>query len=165
MASLERYKFKEAFVAGTDHTVITSGDLIAFESLETLLEHLKTKNPSVSGNEVRVLHGVVTPARSIPADFDGQTIFILVEGYYEEGIVFDSSAETPEELADEIEKVMNDPEIAVELTDIDDIYILYGQELNTCLSVDEDDIDDEMIDACKKVAKAAEKQLEKSGEV
>jgi hypothetical protein len=161
---LERYKFKEVYVAGTDHTVASGGDLIGFDSLESLLDYLKEKNPSICGTEIRVVHGVLTPARSIPANFESQTIFILIEDSFEEGLLLDSSAETPEELAGEIEKALNSSEMAAEMIDIDDVFILYGHELNVCLSVDEEDIDEDIIETCLKVAKAAEEQLRKAGE-
>jgi hypothetical protein len=54
--------------------------------------------------------------------------------------------------------------MAAEMIDIDDVFILYGHELNVCLSVDEEDIDEDIIETCLKVAKAAEEQLRKAGE-
>lgn len=162
---LEQHTFEEIYVVGVDHTVSQSGELVPFDSLEELLEHLKMKNPSVA-TDVRVLHGLLTPARAIPANLDGRSAFILLADpdKHEAGIMLDSDADTCTELAEEIEKIMSSSEISTEIIDIDDVFILYGYEISICLSINEDDIDDDAIKDCVKIAKAVERQLEEAEE-
>jgi len=162
--SLSKHLFKEVYLVGVDHTVCDSGELAAFDSLADLLEHLRYKSPSIA-SDIRVVHGVLTSARSIPGDLGGRTVFLVVcdSDVPKHGVLLDSDAETPSDLAKEIELVMENPEV-IEIINIDDIFILYGYEINTCLAVDEDDFDEDMIKECLAVAKAAQDQLKKSGE-
>jgi len=123
-----------------------------------LLNHLKTKNVSIN-SDLRVLHGMLTSARSIPKDFKDRQPFLLIRDPEdnERGVLLDADSDGCKELASEIEKVLGSEEIATFFIDIEHVYILYGYELSLVLSVDEDDLDEEIIIDCIEVGDAARK--------
>lgn len=155
--SIEQHLFKEIYVVGVDNTVTSSGELVACNSFEKLLEHLKTKNVSVC-SDLRVVHGVLTSARVIPKDLYNKTAFILLEDQEteEHGVLLDSDAEDYKDLGEEVERALKSEEAASFFINIDSVYILYGYELNINMAVEEDDLDDEFIATCLKIAAAAQ---------
>ena len=154
---MDKYLYDEVYVVGADSIVSSGGELTVCGSFETLLDHLKTKNVSVN-SDLRVLHGILTSAKTIPSDFKNRQPFILLQDpeSTDHGILLDPDAENNcKELAQEIERMLESEEIASFFFEIDDVYILYGYELSLTLSVDEDDLDEEIICDCLEVAKAA----------
>ncbi len=160
------HMYEEVYVVGADHTVTPFGELEIFDSYERLLSHLRTKNISIC-LDVRVIHGILTSAKSIPKNFYGKQAFILLfdpDGE-SQGILLDSDADNDcQELATEIQKLLASEEAGGFSFEIDDVYILYGYELNVVMSVDEDDLDEEIISKCKKVADEAAKLEASRGE-
>jgi len=154
---MDKHLYREIYVVGTDSTVSSAGgELTVCSSFESLLNHLKTKNVSIN-SDLRVLHGVLTSARSIPKDFRNRQPFLLIRDPEdnERGVLLDADSDGCKELATEIEKVLGSEEIATFFIDIEHVYILYGYELNLALSVDEDDLDEEIIIDCIEVGDAA----------
>jgi len=159
---MEKYLYKEVYVVGVDSTVSAHGELTVCDSFEKLLTYLKTKNVSVN-SDLRVLHGVLTSAKSIPKELKGRQPFIMLkdpeaDGY---GILLDSDTDDDcEELGAEIESVLQNPEVATFFFEIEHVYILYGYEISLTLAVDEDDLDEEIISDCLQISEAA-KELAK----
>ena len=159
---MEKYLYTEVYVVGADHTVAAGGELTVCGSFETLLDYLKTKNVSIN-SDLRVLHGVLTSAKTIPADFKNRQPFVLLQDPDSEdhGVLLDPDTENDcKELALEIEMMLESEEIASFFFEIDNVYILYGYELSLTLSVDEDDLDEEIISDCIEIAAAARKLSE-----
>jgi hypothetical protein len=157
---LEQTLYKEVYVVGVDNTTSPSGELRVYNSFEKLLTHLRAKNICVC-SDLRVVHGVLTSAKSIPKDRKGRSAFILLEDpeTSEHGILLDSDSDDCAELASEIEAVLTSPEAASFFFTIDHVYILYGYELNIGLSIDEDDLNEDFITDCMQIAEDAKKQL------
>jgi len=163
--SLSDTLYKEVYIIGVDTTVTPSGELTVCSSYEQLLDHLKTKNVSIC-SDLRVIHGVLTPAKSIPKNIENQQVFIIVINQEDSshGAILDSESDNNcEELAYEVRSILEDNRITNFFFGIDQTFILYGYELNIVMSVDEDDIDCDVIDICNKVADIA-KKLDKIGE-
>ena len=160
---MEKYLYKEVYVVSPDSITEVSGDLAIFDSLEDLLEYLKTKNVSIN-SDLRVVHGVLTSAKTIPKDLRGKQAFIILTdpGVDDHGIVLDSDSEESEELAEEVVGRLEHPEATTWLLEIEDVFILYGYELTLTLSVDDEDIDEDIIATCLTIAKEA-KELYKEG--
>jgi len=155
---MDKYLYKEVYVVGTDCAVTISGELTVCGSFESLLNHLKTKNVSIN-SDLRVLHGVLTSAKSIPKDFKDKQPFLLLEDpdSKEHGIVRDADADSCEELATEIMTILDSEEVASFFFEIENVYILYGYELSLAMSVDDDDLDEDIIETCIEVAEEARK--------
>jgi hypothetical protein len=154
---MEKYLYKEVYVVGPDSTVSDSGELVVLPSFEDLLSHLTTKSVSIN-SDLRVLHGVLTPARAIPSDLKGRQAFILLKDKDQEdhGVLLDSDSDDDYmDLAGEIEGVLDSEEIASFFYEIDDVFILYGYEISLVLSVDEEEIDETVIADCLRIAQAA----------
>lgn len=168
---LDNFLYQEVFVVGVDHITSSFGELTVCKSFEEMVDYLRGKTVGVS-SDLRVLHGVLTSSKAIPNDFCGRQAYILLtdperEGFAEGdsyGSFLDSTSDDScEELADEIEKILASEEIAVSFLEIDNVYILYGYELNIILSVDEDEVDEDLISQCLE-AGAKAKELDKSRE-
>ena len=153
---MEKHLYSEVYVVGVDSTVSTHGELTVCASFEDLLNHLKTKNVSIN-SDLRVLHGVLTSAKTIPKDLMGRQPFILLKDPDAQGgIMLDADTDDDyNELAMEIEMCLESGEVASFFFEIDHVYILYGYELTLTLSVDEDDLDEEFIADCLEIGKAA----------
>lgn len=163
---MQQFLHDEIFVVGTDHTVTAAGELIVCESFEELLTHLRTKNVSVN-SDLRIVHGVLTSAKSIPKDLKSRQPFIILKdpSSPDYGIILDSDTDDDyNELASEIESVLASEEIASFFFEIDNVYILYGYELTLTLAVDEDDLAEEIISDCLEIGEAARKLSEEDNE-
>lgn len=161
--SIDDHLFKEVFVVGIDHITASSGELAVYRSFEDLINYLSTKSIAVN-SDLRALHGVLTSGKAIPQDFCGRQAFILIVDPESDnhGILIDSDSEDDcKGLAAEIEKLLANEEIAANFVEIDNVYILYGYEMNITLSVNEEDIDEDMMGSCAKVGLAA-KELAKN---
>jgi hypothetical protein len=156
---MDKFLYDEIFLVGTDSTVTTTGELTVCESFEELLVYLRTKNISVN-SDLRILHGVLTSAKTIPKDLMGRQPFIILKDpdSKDHGILLDSSADDNyTELATEIEEALESEEVASFFFEIDDVYVLYGYELSLALAVDEDDIDEAIISDCLEIGESARK--------
>jgi len=156
---MEKYLYKEVYIVGPDSVISAAGELTICESFEDLLNYLKTKNVSIN-SDLRVLHGILTSAKSIPKDLKNRQPFILLEDPESSGhgLLLDPDTDNDcKELASEIERVLTSEEVASFFFEIDQVYILYGYELSLTLSVDEDDLDEDTIKDCLEVGAAARK--------
>jgi len=132
-----------------------SGELSAYESIDDLMDCLKQSNPLTEAN-LMVVHGILTEARVLPKDFKDRhnNIYIVVTdpNDIEAGAIWHSEAVGDlDSLAAEIEFLIHSKKPYNHLT-IEDIYILYGYELELGYSVNEDNIDEEIIEGCKEIA-------------
>jgi len=154
---MDDFLYREVFIIGTDNTMVSDGELEICETFEDLLTFLKRKNAMVD-SDLRVIHGVITPATAIPRDLQSRNVFFLIKDPTDESraVLKDSDSEDDFiELADEIEKMLGSEEIASFLFEIEDVYIVYGHELTLALTVDEDDLDEEIIASCLEIGEAA----------
>ena len=155
--SLSKYVGKEVFLVtgGEDDPAV---DIGVFENWIDLVEQLKTLTPTADP-ETRVFHGILTSGEFIPSSFHGKSAFIVCIEPYEDskGNIIESTGGSPADLAEEISSIMNlgGPMSGMKI-DIDDIYILYGYQIEPCLSVNDDDVDDEIIAVCTEIAEEIE---------
>ena len=165
-SALSNLLYEEVYIVGVDTTTTPSGELTICGSYEQLITHLKTKNISIC-SDLRVVHGVLTSAKSIPKELKNQQAFVIVidQENHSHGVILDSESDNYRELSYEIRSLLQGNEIAdFFFFEMDQIFILYGYELSVVMSVDEDDIDaGSVIDKCKEIAEVAEK-LDKLGE-
>lgn len=151
--SISKYVGKEVFlVIGSEDEAI--GDIDVFENWVDLVEKLKTLTPA-SDPETRIFHGILTLGEFIPSSFHGKSAFIVCIEPYEDskGNIVESTGGGPADLAEEISSLMHLGGVMSGMrVDIDDIYILYGYQLEPCLSVNDDDMDDEIIAVCNEIA-------------
>lgn len=151
--TLSKYVGKEVFlVIGSEDEEI--GDIGVFENWVDLVEQLKTLTPA-SDPETRVFHGILTLGEFIPSSFHGKSAFIVCIEPYEDskGNIIESTGGSPADLAEEISGLMSLGGVRSGMrVDIDDIYILYGYQIEPCLSVNDDELDDEIIAVCNEIA-------------
>jgi hypothetical protein len=154
---MKKHLYQEVYIVGVDSTVSAHGEITVCPTFECLLTYLKTKNISVN-SDLRVLHGTLTSAKSIPKDLKGRQPFIILldpdDGNL--GILLDSDTDDAyDELAAEVEATLDNPEVATFFFEIGDVFILYGYELSLTFAVDEDDLDEDIIADCLTISKAA----------
>ena len=150
----EQYVGKEVFLVVGSEDDEEANDINIFETWGDLVEHLKTLTPTADP-ETRIFHGVLATGEILPSSFHGKSAYVVCLDPYEtsKGSIAESSSECPEGLAEEISEVMRlGGPLSDMKTDIDDIYVLYGYQLETCLSVNDEDLDDEVIATCKDIA-------------
>ena len=160
--SLNAITGDECFIAGPDGEV-DSGELTAYESIDELLLYLKQTNPITEQN-LLVIHGALTEATALPEDFKDRSnnIYIIVTdpGDIEAGAIWHSECGGDvDALAAEIEHLINNKKPYDKLG-IEDVFIMYGYELELGLCVNEDDVDEEIITGCKEIAEEATKLAE-----
>lgn len=148
---------KEIFiVTGLEEEDETS-EIFITEELVSLKAYLSYLDALV--DEVRVLHGVLTPAKSLPPSFRGKSVFLVAidPSSMKTGYVIESSSTTPHDLARDIESVVQlggpfDSAVA----GIEDLFVFYGYQLGLGFTINEDEMDDEIIDTCQKLAEDAD---------
>lgn len=158
MSLFDNSLFKEVFITGPDYARSSSGTLSVFDTLEDLVEYLRGKMISISSG-VRVLHGYLTPAAVIPKNLRKCVPFIIVEDptFEGQGMIHDSDGEDYEDVAMEIESVLDREEVASSFADISHIFILYGYELSVVMTVDEEELSENRIKLSAEVSEDAKK--------
>lgn len=160
---------KEIFLAyseeGNNNQQGASIEIFVTTELMVLVEYLKRLTPSLDYDTV-VLHGVLTKASSIPKNLRRKRAYIILEDIYnaDQALVLEAGIQSDKELAEKVNDVIDGKDrhllplpwknYAID-ADIEDIYIFYGYEVSVVLSLDEEELDEEIIDTCKKVAKDA----------
>lgn len=155
--TISQYIGKEVFVViGSEDE--ETGDINAFEDWGGLVEFLKKKSP-ITDAETRVFHGILTLGEFIPSSFHGKSAFIICIEPFEDskGNIIESTDGSPEGLAEEIVNIMSfgGPTYGTKVG-IEDVYVLYGYQLEPCLSINDDEIDEEIIAVCSEIASEIE---------
>ena len=151
----------EIFLVAEDE--ISYSEIEIYDNYVDLLEYLSVLEPEINCS-TKVYHGVLTTAKVLPSNIHGKKCYIAVlDIVYTKaraqlvGYIFESDCDGQIEiLADEIERLMKSKGIISFSIDINNIFVLYGYELETCLSVNQENLDDEVVDTCKKIAKEIE---------
>ena len=112
-----------------------------------LTEYIRKLVPSLDFG-TKILHGILTSATILPKNLKGKTPFIIVDSVsiLDHASISESNAQSDEDLVEAINLLLHDNK-----TKIEDIYILYGYEISTVLALNDEELDDEIIDACQKI--------------
>ncbi len=162
---MEYYINKEVFVVAEDE--MNTVEIGVYDDVVDVIEHLQTLDPLNDVN-TKVYHGVLTKADVLPSSSKGKKCFILVidltTGFADapiEGCAFESDCENDVSiLAGEIEHIVNDNEYVTFPIEIENLFVLYGYSMDVTLGINDDEVDDEIIDTCKKVVEET-KQIRK----
>jgi hypothetical protein len=151
---------KEVYVI-TESSDFESGETIVVDSWPGLQAELQKSSPAISGDVLQVFHGYLTPALSLPGSFKGAAAFVVVFDPHDpsQAVVYESAGEDGVSIAAEIEQLLSGEASGEDedgmCIDIDHTFILYGYQLETCITVAEDEVDEEKIEKCETVAKEA----------
>lgn len=121
-----------------------------------LLDHLKELTPSIDSG-TRILHGILTKAFNLPKNLRGKTAFIIVNSSNSnQAMVIETDANSDKDLSSVIISILSYNRLNfVGSLEIEDVYILYGYEISTMLSLDEEEVDEETINTCQKIVNDA----------
>jgi len=151
MARLNAYHSDEVYIVCADEDLDTHGVLMVFERLSRLQGYMSTLNVD-HAKQLRVLHGILAPARYLPSSLRGKTPFLIIQSRtdLEKGMAFEVTSSTVDDLAADISSVVeNAGTIALaDFEGVDDMSILWGYEVRICLTIDEDELDEEALDGC-----------------
>lgn len=116
-----------------------------------LVDHINKLIPSLDFG-IKIVHGVLTDASVLPKNLRGRTALIITDDVcvLNHALVLESNAQSDKDLAIDINSLLTHNKFMKPL-DIDNIYILYGYEISTILSLNEEEIDEEIIDTCQKI--------------
>lgn len=164
--SLEDNCNKEIFLAyneeGNNNQHGASVEIFVTTELMTMVEYLRRLTTSLD-YDIVVLHGILTKASSIPKNLRGKKAYIILEDIYnaDQALILEVGTQSDKGLAEKINALIEGkggslPSLpwrnyAVDV-DIEDVFILYGYEVSVILSLDEEELDEEIIDTCKKIA-------------
>ena len=122
-----------------------------FESLEDLVEGLATFDVN-DADDIRVVHGVMSSAEFLPNDFKSKTAFVVaVDAIDEKNSILVEAGDTPEHVEDSVSDLIRSGIGDINRLEIDDLFVIYGYELPLILSVNAEDVDDEVIDVCHQI--------------
>lgn len=147
---------QEVFVVTGAEEEDTS-EIFVTDNRDNLNEHLMLKQPDIDG-DTRVFHGVLAPAEFLPNSFHGKSTFIIcVHPSKLSGGCVVEGADSPSELASEIETMIHSCSLFTigDRIRIDQVYILYGYQLGLGLTINEDEIDEEIVFSCSIIADEA----------
>lgn len=151
--AIESYIGQEVFfISGSEDEDMSN--LYIYEDWVGVVEQLKTMSPTTE-METRIFHGILTSSKSLPNSFRNKSTFIIQLGFDGSSTanIIESESVNSLELANEIEDLINTNNSILDIkVNIEDIFILYGYKIEPCLSINEDDIDEEIIEYCKNIA-------------
>jgi hypothetical protein len=150
----------EVFVVAEDEG--NYGEIDIHDDFITMQEYLSLLNPD-EHNTTKAYHGILMPAHILPPDLKGIRCFILAlemryRGHvpYLNGYIYESDCEGDVDmLATDVEQVVRNNEFTAAMrVTIDDVFVLYGHELEVCLAINPDSVDgDGVVEKAKNVAK------------
>jgi hypothetical protein len=154
--TIEKFIGEEVFIVAPDETCMDddqSSEMHVTGNFMELVEDLQGKGET--DLPLRVVNGILTTARNIPNDLFGKNPWLVVVNPLDPdiGYLIELYVDNSDDVAEAIERIIDEGR---GLMDIDDIFILYGYELNICLAVNEDELDEDSIETCKKIATKAE---------
>jgi hypothetical protein len=129
-------------------------DIFFTADIDALKLHLLYMDPIVD-NDIRVLHGMLTSAKCLPPSFHGKSVFLVAidPKSLKSGCVVESACDSPGDLAEEIEGVIEQGgPFNSFVVGIEDIFVFYGYQLSLALTINGDDLDEEVIESCKLIA-------------
>jgi hypothetical protein len=153
MSQLKKYCNKEIFIVYNEednHEDLPVELYITSEFME-LVGYINKLTPSLDFG-IKILHGMLTNASVLPKNLRGRTAFIIVENAYnlDHALISESDAQSDKDLADVINSLLLHNK-SINLLNMENIYILYGYEISTILSLNEEELDEEIIDTCQKI--------------
>ncbi len=159
---------KEIFLISEDE--IAESEMVIYDNPQDVFTYLSTLMAETDFG-TKIYHGMLMPAKVLPSVLHTKHCYILalhltyIQGnLILKGCIFESDCEGKNDiLAKEIEDLVNSEDKVDFKVDIDNIYVLYGYELQACLAIDEESIDDEVIDSCGKMVEEVRK-IEENGE-
>lgn len=121
-------------------------------------EALNTKKAK-DDKKTKIVHGHLLPATVIPSCFNGVDPFIIVDlPEIDYGVFIADFSTIPEDLAVNIEALISHGlDFAPREIHIEDVFVLYGTEITTVLSVLEDELDEELIEKSSHLADEVKK--------
>lgn len=150
---------RELYIVGPDDEG-DQDEVIAFPTVKGLKRFLASMNALVE-NDLMVVHGVLTSARSIPDDVDHSAYIIYLDSG--DGTGIGSIRSVQEATPHGVEKAVEEIVELEMLESVDDVYILYGYEIPLCYTIDDEDVDEQILEECKHVAEKA-KEISKAME-
>ena len=153
MSQLKKYRNKEVFIVYNEDDY-AEGLLLKMyitSELMELVDHINRLTPSLDF-DVKILHGILTNASILPKNLRGRSVFILAEddNILNRALISESAAQSDEDLAADVDSLLAYNGF-INALDVENIYILYGYEISTMLSVNEEELDEEIIDTCQKI--------------
>jgi hypothetical protein len=165
---LHAYRGQEVFILAQIGSVSEEDAITIFRTIEEMNNFLNTHDEEEL-EDMRVLHGYLTAGNIIPTNFSGLFPYLIIENPVDPGTGFivESDADTPEELAAQIEHALaeTDKTSTDEEYDIEKIFVLYGYEISLQLDVynvgkliiHEFDVNQFQADEAQKVSDSVEK--------
>jgi hypothetical protein len=140
--------YKETFVISS--TANDSEEHLPVEAYTEFFDVTEALNirKTINDKKIKMVHGHLLPATVIPKHFNGLDPFIIVDlPELNYGIFIADFSTTPEDLAVNIEALISyGLDFAPKEIGIEDVFILYGTEITTVLSVLEEELDEELIE-------------------
>ena len=150
------------YIAAPGEEVV--GAIVAFDDLEELKEYIIDLD--FYSEEVSIYYGACLPATVIPEDTMDRSIYLIIlDENNIKGYITGVECEDSEELAKCITKIINNEPVHNTKADIDHIFILYGEEIQLRLTVADEDIDESVVEDCKKIRHGAEELADFVGEI
>lgn len=146
--------YKEVFIVSNSFKNYNEDEIEVYQSMEELLTSMNEID--IEAEELPIIiHGVITPATVIPTIASAQRHkFLLVyDEIFGTGTISEVDGMDYKAIADEVNYMLNDVRYS---SDLDEIFIIYGYKLKLVFSIDEEGIDDEEINYCKKIGNIAE---------
>ena len=148
---LDDFIRKEVFII-TGAEDEEESEIKVMEDFESVKEYLVGLLGTMLNSEIRIFHGVLAPAAILPSSFKNKNAFLIAvtEHNDEAGYVAEVSDDLEvADLAKMIEELIlfGGPGRAYDVSDIEDIYVLYGyqMQIENNFLVMEDQIDEETI--------------------
>jgi len=151
----------EVYIVVAEEASITT--IYCYDDIDETLACLAEIDP-LEEPETMVFHGVLTKAESIPANIESRHCYVIVVNDYFDlnrvnGYLYESDCENDaDSLALDVEATVANSISGGSILfgcEIENIFILYGYQLATGLSINRDSLDEETVQTCKTIAEKA----------
>lgn len=163
---------RNTFILGRDLTSNVIGHIEYFHS-EQALENYISENSAQAEGELRLMNGVLTTAFSIPDSIpENVEIFLVIPKAYAEkqGVFINISdlSELEETIVALIQDTILVPDNSginkgietLNTQELQDLYVVYGYEIDLYFRYEPDEIDEEIVQSCSSIYKKIENAQE-----
>ena len=148
---LDLYVGDQIFIAGNNDTAHSLDDVKVFADPIALQEYLIKIDVSELKNMI-VAFGSLTYAEILPSTLRNKNAYIIAIDRIEDyGVIIEMASGEVDDLAAEILDIMKPKPTSTIVPDINEIFVLYGQQLDVSDGIDPAMIDEEITHECNKI--------------
>lgn len=137
---------------------LDAGEVFIYDDFNDLNQHLAAAMPDLEP-DLMVVHGIITSALYLPPD-PGRFVYILVQDPEDAmyGAIYEVEGDDVDSLSKKIEEIIDGKEYYYKNVSIDNIFVVYGYQMNLGYVVLPEEIEERNLQECMEIVSFIEER-------